>query len=92
MTDSLNASTESNHGVTPNQRSQETVEERLRRLTKEAVGGGQHNGFGPKHSYAGGPPHPQLGNNLGVPGAAASSGPDSVLHRIVREATQTKKY
>lgn len=93
MTESLNASTESNQGkeITPNQRPMETVTERLKRLTKEAINGGQHNKFGPSHSQEGGPVQSNTGKNLGVPGAHASNNPDEILHRIMRDATQPRK-
>jgi len=82
-TNSLIASTGQggDNAVTPNQRTHETVDERLRRLTKEAISGGGHNKFGPAHhqdSKLGPIPN-------GIP--TESSGPDAVIHRVMREAT-----
>ena len=99
MTDSLEASTESNQGgeVTPNQKKQETVEDRLRRLTKEAIGGGGHSQFGPMHGNQGGPNIPNQesvggfkqhqGHPFGprVPQGQPGGLPGGVLHKIMQE-------
>jgi hypothetical protein len=75
--------------VIPNQKPQETIEERLRRLTREAIGGGQQNQHGPDPAAQHFTPPQLMKAPGGVPG-----GPDAVLHRIAREASgpSIKRY
>lgn len=78
---SLNASTE----VMPNRQAHETIDERLRRLTKEALNSGHQNQFGPLQNHPATHGYPQMQIPGGVP--HESGGPDSVIHRIAREVS-----